>query len=90
MIYPDLMPYDDASTDDEESDSTELADVDNLLPSEEEQQAAISQVTFDWCETWRIRSSNSVAFAESLLYLARSERQIFNLCGDLALRHRME
>lgn len=53
MIYPDLMPHDDASTDDEESDSTELADVDDRLPSEEEQQAAISRVTFDWCETVR-------------------------------------
>jgi hypothetical protein len=45
------MVHDDEDTDEDESDSAELADVEDLIPSEEEQQAAISRVTFGWCET---------------------------------------
>jgi hypothetical protein len=48
------MAHDDRGTDEDESDSAEFADVEDLIPSEAEQQAAISRVTFDWCETVRV------------------------------------
>ncbi|WP_273837017.1 hypothetical protein [Halococcus sp. PRR34] len=47
------MVQDDGSTDEDDSDSVEYAGLEDLIPSEEEQQAAISRVTFDWCETVR-------------------------------------
>jgi hypothetical protein len=47
------MVHDDRGTDEDESDSAEFADVEDLIPSQEEQQAAISRVTFNWCETVR-------------------------------------
>jgi hypothetical protein len=47
------MAHDDRGTGEDDSDFAEFADVEDLIPSEAEQQAAISRVTFDWCETVR-------------------------------------
>ena len=63
------MAYDDESTDENDSDSAEYADLEDIIPSKEEQQAAISRVTFDWCETVR-EAGNRYREGESIRVLA--------------------
>lgn len=51
------MPHDDADSGDDDADSghdsAELATLEALMPSEEAEQAAISEVPFEWCATVR-------------------------------------